>query len=259
MAPSGFLANLQGKSSDISIITEIDTDATCVDVTEELAGQSKLFPQPKMEELEDLLNPSYLPIRLLEPVRWDAVCNLSYGACQKFTAFRSNIAHQYSYNEPSEPDYLFIIFRRLENILFGLPDEYMKLVQSRLANKIQDCETPNRLVVYVLAAFSLGQNEATLDSIRELANEETYDVSLATVASMTRALDKAMRRWPTKAGWAINFVSTLLGEAFDGKGSMFASGKSPNNSREDYWDIYWDIRMDRANHDLARALANLPS
>lgn len=130
-------------------------------------------------------------------------------------------------------------------------------MQSGLPDKIRRCRVPNQLVVHVLAAFALSQNEATHDSIHEFVNQETRDVSRATVASMTRALNKAMQNWPTQSGGASKFVSTLLGEAFDGKDreSIHAADKSPSIN----WDNYWHIRFESlASHDFAQALANPP-
>lgn len=242
---------------------DIDVHATCVDITEiaTLAEQCKVFHlQPELKALRDLLNPAYLPILPLQPVHWKAACNLTYDASQRFSAFTGSIAHQFSYNEPSEPDYLFIIFRYLENTHLELADEYLKLVQSRLADKIRSCETPNRLVVYVIAAY-ISNEEATTDTIHDFVNENASTVSRGTISAMTRALDKAMRSWPTQEGSATKFVLRLLGDVFhlENDKHMPVTGKTPNHVEEEKWDIYWDLRMrGHANHDLARAFAKFP-
>ncbi|TQW01457.1 hypothetical protein IF2G_11025 [Cordyceps javanica] len=238
----------------------IDVHATCVDITEitKLAGQCKVFQlQPELKAIRDLLNPAYLPILPLQSVHWKAACNLTYDASQRFSAFAGSISHQFSYNEPSEPDYLFIIFRYLENTLLQLDDEYLKIVQSRLADKIRSCEIPNRLVVYVIAAF-ISSEEATTATVHDFVNENACTVSRETISAMTRALNKAMRSWPTQEGSSTKFVLRLLGDTFhlENDKHMPVTAKTPNDVEAQKWDIYWDSRMrEHANHDLARAFA----
>ncbi|EJP61158.1 uncharacterized protein BBA_09904 [Beauveria bassiana ARSEF 2860] len=245
----------QNRKTYLSMVG-IGSEVTYVEIAK-LAGiirQCKLLQrEPSMDNLQQFLRPEYLPIRTLESLPWEAQCGLSYGDAQKFTAFTASVAREFSCTWDDGHEALFIIFRRLQSTRLGLPGDYLHSVRNRLRNSIRDCQTPSRLVLYVVASFALSKDELTQHSIHEFLNLQTNDVSRATINSLTRALDKSMRSWPIWRGQAAKFMSVLLGEAINVKDMRNMCTKEGSTCID--WDDYWYTRFDgQTSHDSAKAI-----
>lgn len=253
----------QNRQTYLSIL---GIESECVQLVSlaSLKVKCKFFQmEPDVSNLGHLLRLNYLPIHARENLPWEIVHNVSYQEAQRFTAFISNVANEYSCNETDDHEPLFVIFRRLQATQpgpsgLGLPESYLDLTRNRLRDRMWALQAPNRLVLYVVAAFALSKDEHTGSSIHEFVNGETDDLSRATMRSLTRALYKAMRHWPVGSGQANKFMLALLGDTLEEKDEKTMCTNDPNTNRIIYWDDYWYERIDGpAQHNFAMAVESI--
>ncbi|KAJ3499424.1 hypothetical protein NLG97_g358 [Lecanicillium saksenae] len=245
----------QNRQTYLSILG-IDSDATCVKIDEvtNLTGKCKILSQDQnMDQLRQLVRPDYLPIRTRERLPWGLQYNITYRDAQHFTAFAATIAHEFNLSLNDDYEALFIIFQRFQSAQLGLLEANLDPLRNRLRKKILERQSPAELVLYVVASFAMCKDKHARCSIHEFLNCETNDVSRATIDSLTRALDKAMRAWPIRSSQAEKFMSFLLGDAFDGKKEKNVSTEISSTCMD--WDEYWYLRFEgQADHDLAKAI-----